>query len=184
MQPITKEKIFLVALGDSPEIGYIIECGVGDGRSMRWLANFANKPIHGFDSFKGLPEDWVLSEDLTYPAGSFACDEPKEFDNVTYHVGMFEDTLPIWSEQYPGMIAFLHIDSDLYSSCVTILDALNHQIVPTTIIVFDDIFETPDYKYWERGEYKAFNEWLNMHDRTAHQLAKGPRGQAVFRILK
>lgn len=165
-------------------IGHIVECGVGEGRSARWLAGFSDKIVHGFDSFGGLPEDWQLSNHASYLKGSFAYDVPSSRDGIVYHVGLFADTLPIWSQHYPGMIAFLHFDADLYSSCVTALDCLNHQIVPGTIISFDDMFETDTYKFWEQGEYKAFTEWQEVHNRQVHQLTTGPRGQAAFRILQ
>jgi hypothetical protein len=180
---------FSAAFSYAPDTGHIIECGVGTGRTMRWLTRLTDKPIHGFDSFEGLPEDWVMSDDIIHPKGSFAA--PKEIvpylqkrPQIKLHIGWFKDTLPIWKENYPGIIAFLHIDADLYSSCVTVLAELNKQIVPDTVILFDEFYETDRYKYWEQGEYKAFCEWQEKYNRKAHQLTEGAEGQASFRIIK
>ena len=38
--------------------GLILEFGVRHGTSIRQLASLTSKPIYGFDSFEGLPEDW------------------------------------------------------------------------------------------------------------------------------
>ena len=176
---------FEAAFADAATTGYIVECGVGLGWSLRWITNLAapNQKIFGFDSFDGLPEDWIMSDDLTVPSGYFKCNPPN-IDGVEYRVGLFEDTLPIWKQDHPGRIAFLHVDADLYSSCVTVLSELNDQIVPGTVIVFDEMFETIKYKNWEQGEYKAFNEWKEEHNRKTYQINAGEYGEASFRILQ
>jgi len=177
------------AFTHAPLTGHVVECGVGSGRTARWLTRLTDKTIHGFDSFEGLPEDWVMSDDIVHKKGSF--NVPKhmlshmhKITQIKLHIGWFKDTLPIWRENYPGMIAFLHIDADLYSSCVTVLEELNMQIVPGTVISFDEIYETHRYKYWEQGEYKAFCEWQKKYDRKVYRLTKTDIGQASFRIIK
>jgi len=186
---IERRNLLRDAMAGAPVTGHVIECGVGFGRSAQWLCKLTDKTVHGFDSFNGLPEDWVMSDDFTYPKGSF--NTPKAIltrlqtvDKLKLHIGLFEDTLRVWKGEYPGMIAFLHIDADLYSSCVTVLEELNEQIVPGTVIVFDEIYETQRYEYWEQGEYKAFCEWQEKHDRKVHMLDKTDMGQASFRIIK
>lgn len=174
-----------VAFRDAATTGYVVEFGVGAGLSMRHLAKLAapNQLIFGFDSFEGLPESWEMNEGYIVPAGSFK-HSPPEIEGVEYRIGLFEDTIPIWKKEHPGRIAFLHIDSDLYSSCVTVLTALNDQIHPGTVIVFDEIFETERHKNWREGEYKAFNEWKEKYNRKAYQLSTGGYGEASFRILQ
>lgn len=175
---------FTKAFNAAPSIGHILECGVGEGRSMRWLVSIARgRPVYGFDSFKGLPEEWVMADEYTVPAGSWKHDPP-DIHGVEYFVGLFADTLPKWKESHPGMIAFLHIDSDIYSSCVTVLEELNKQIVPGTVIVFDDMFGTLRYQNWEEGEFKAFQEWLEKYDRHAFELGRTADGEASYRILQ
>jgi len=174
------------AFAAAPAIGHIAEFGVGSGRSMRWLARLAEgKTVHGFDSFEGLPEPWVMCAKTNWvvPKGSFKYDPP-DISKVVYHVGLFEDTIKKWKDEYPGMIAFMHIDSDLYSSCVTVLEELNRQIVPGTVIVFDEMFESIRYKNWEQDEYKAFNEWKQKHNRKVYELGRTEFGESSYRILK
>ena len=166
-------------------VGHILEFGVGGGGSMRVLSNLIdNKLVYGFDSFEGLPEEWVMQKETrVIPAGAFKYDPPR-IHGVKYRIGLFENTIPKWIEDCPGMIAFLHIDSDLYSSCVTILELLNKQIVPGTVIVFDEMFEGLFYTEWREGEYKAFNEWMKKHDRKVFELDRTEYGEASFRIIQ
>ena len=49
-----------LAFNMKPTIGHILEFGVGEGRSLRLLKALTDKTIYGFDSFDGLPEDWVM----------------------------------------------------------------------------------------------------------------------------
>jgi len=171
------------AFSRAPSTGHLLEFGVGEGHSLRWIRRFANdKTIHGFDSFEGLPEQWHMHPDYIVPKGSWKYDPP-DIDNVVLHIGLFEDTLPKWVAKHPGMIAFLHFDADLYSSCVTVLEYLNHQIVPGTVIVFDDMFETERYQNWREGEHRAFEEWKKKYNRKAHLLEKTTDGEASYRIL-
>lgn len=173
-----------LAFNMKPTIGHIMEFGVGEGRSLRELRRLTDKVIHGFDSFAGLPEDWIMSDEYTVKAGDFKHDKPTRFDNVVYHEGWFADTIPVWKENYHGMISFIHIDSDIYSSAVTILTELNKQIVPGTILVFDDMYGTERYQNWQNGEYKAFNEWKVEYKRELHELNRTDDGEAAFRVLK
>ena len=174
-----------LAFSKAPVTGYVIECGVAQGQSLLWLVSLAhkNQRIFGFDSFEGLPEDWVMSEDITVPAGCFKCGKPN-IEGAELRVGLFSETLSAWKIEHPGRIAFLHIDADLYSSAATALEELNDQIVPGTVIAFDDMFETPRYKYWKQGEYKAFQEWQQTYDRKVYQLTDTEIEQASFRIIQ
>ena len=167
-----------------PTQGYVMEFGVGVGRSLRILRAMTAQQIHAFDSFAGLPEDWIMSDDYVVPAGEFSYEKPTEFDNVMFHEGWFADTIPIWKKTYHANISFIHIDSDIYSSAVTILTELNHQIVPGTILVFDDMYGTDRYQNWENGEYKALNEWKAEYKRELYELNRTDDGEASFRILQ
>lgn len=173
------------AFADAATTGYVVECGVGMGVSMTWLATWAaeNQRVFGFDTFKGLPEEWTVSDSRSHPVGSFKYGKP-HIAGVEFRPGLFEDTLPTWKQDHPGRIAFLHVDSDLYSSCVTALTELNDQIHPGTVIVFDEMYETGNYPYWEQGEYKAFNEWKGEYNRKAYPLGTGDYGEASFRIVQ
>lgn len=133
--------------------GYVLEFGIGGGKSLNYISERTNRTVYGFDSFEGLPEEWSPNKHLIFAKGSFKYDPPENiYDNVELVTGWFKDTIPVWKEINFGPIAFLHIDSDLYSSCVTILTELDNQIVPGTIILFDELI---NYINWEEGEWKA-----------------------------
>ena len=54
-------------------------------------------------------------------------------------------------------VAFIHSDSDLYSSTKTTLDNLKGRIQKGTVIVFDEYLNYPG---WEENEFKAFQEFI------------------------
>lgn len=142
-----------------PEMeGRYCEFGVWTGITINYIAAKTDHPIHGFDSFDGLPEDWRTR----YYKGTFDIEGlPQVRDNVVLHKGWFNESLPGWAEEYPGPIAFIHFDADLYSSTKTVLDLLAEQIVPGTVMQFDEYFNYPG---WQDGAYKAFKEFVEAHD--------------------
>src|SRR5690606_21917903 len=104
---------------DAVEVeGAFMEFGVFKGGTIRRIAKRRPRQvIDGFDSFEGLPEGW-LGHNL--PKGTFSTEGnlPKVPGNVALHKGWFDESLPKWLEQNPGPVAFVHNDSDLYSSAV------------------------------------------------------------------
>jgi hypothetical protein len=158
--------------------GLWLEFGVYRGRSLCGLAKLTPNIVYGFDSFQGLPDHWNLRNVKgayglggKVPAG-FVDDSdndnpasvPKRAPklrpwpkNVRLVPGWFEESLPKFLETVPGIVAFLHIDSDLYSSCATVFKYLRPRIMPGTVIVFDEICDYPEYR---RHELKAFAEFL------------------------
>jgi predicted O-methyltransferase YrrM len=160
--------------------GYVLEFGVGAGVSLRWIAKSTKETIYGFDSFEGLPEDWQFNDHIIFAKGSFKYPPKNNFSHVELVEGWFEDTIPKWKADNPGAISFLHIDADLYSSCKTVLTELNHQIVPGTILLFDELI---NYPRWEEGEWKAFVEWQEEYGRKVHELGTNWT-QASYRIIE
>jgi hypothetical protein len=126
--------------------------------------------VRGFDTFTGLPEDWVsdINGDMIIPKGIFSNDgivpevfeDVKANNDVDFYVGLFEDTIPQYIEKEAQPIAFLHIDCDLYSSTKTVLYSLKDYIVPGTIIRFDEWVYWHDLKYNDH-EQRAFYEWVS-----------------------
>ena len=117
--------------------GYVLEFGVATGRTLNQFAYWLhNKLIYGFDGFDGLPEDWTSR----MRKGFFARDTlPRVRSNCHLIVGWFDQTLPKFKETIKhSPIALLHVDCDLYSSTVTVLNNLRENIVPGTVIVFDE----------------------------------------------
>jgi hypothetical protein len=141
------------ALGLAPQEGLVLEFGVAGAESLRQIAALRSGPVYGFDSFEGLPEDWFAY----LRKGFFAQALPAVPAHVTLVKGWFSDTLEPFLQEHAGPVAFLHIDSDLYSSADCILKALTGRIVPGTIILFDEYWNYPG---WQKHEFLAFREFI------------------------
>ncbi|KAF4759236.1 hypothetical protein FOZ63_033043 [Perkinsus olseni] len=148
--------------GMLPKEGLILDFGVATGSVTRYIAGeLKGRKMYGFDSFKGLPNDWLPAQGVIPKSamGAFAQAKlPEMPDNVELVVGLFDDTLPAFADSYRDeTIALLHVDCDLYESTVSIFKNVGHMIVPGTIIVFDELFDYPQYA---EHELKAFFEFL------------------------
>ncbi|MBW2274069.1 MAG: class I SAM-dependent methyltransferase [Deltaproteobacteria bacterium] len=155
----SQRKLFKLALPQVGDGDLYLEFGVYTGGSINYLARkLPGRAIHGFDSFQGLPEDW-----LTFRADYFSLGgrPPKVRDNVILHQGWFDETLPQFVDIHPGKVAFLHIDCDTYGSTKTLFDHLGPRLVPGSVIVFDDYFNQPG---WQEDGHKAFGEFLATSD--------------------
>jgi len=157
--------------------GLHLEFGVGRGKSMRWIAPEIDGTIHGFDSFEGIQEHWNGN-----PIGAFSQKRmPKVPGNVEFHIGYFDATLPDFLDSHSGPIAFLHVDCDLYSSTVTIFDALGERLQPGAIILFDEYY---NFHRWQQHEFKAFQEFVRRSGVQYEYIAYSVTGQQVaVRIL-
>ncbi len=184
--------------------GLWCEFGVYRGRSIQRIAKLSNHVIYGFDCFEGLPEDWDLDNPKgcygsggVIPKGAIVGNNHNMFDpsptaniepwHPTIYLikGYFQDTLPTFVAEHNEAAAFLHIDSDLYSSCNTILFNFRDKIVDGTILCFDDFMDFPSYR---DGEIKSFAEFLLVNDLKYEPLIHHGIGanysQACFRIIK
>ena len=156
--------------------GWAVEFGVYSGFSLDIIAD--HMPVIGFDSFKGLPEDWREG----FPEGTFDTRGTDVFQSKSPYnkmlvEGWFEDTVPGFP--FPPL-ALVHIDCDLYSSTVTALAGITSAVQLGTIFVFD---EFQNYEGAEDHEAKAFDEWLAMQDMDIEHL--GDYGEeAAYRISR
>lgn len=144
--------------------GYWLEFGVASGGSIKFIANQPKcHKIYGFDCFTGLPEKWKnLSK------GHFNLDgKPPTIDNakIEFIVGMIEETLPEFVKRMDKPAAFIHIDTDLYSTCSTILSCLKEKIITGTIIALDDVH---NWKECLDGEMTALIESEIKYEWIAH----------------
>lgn len=164
--------------------GLWCEFGVKEGRSLQWLIDeHPEQPIHAFDSWQGLPEDW---DHGTGVVASMACDPPKVPAHVHLHKGWFKDTVPEWRKTHTGPISFLHMDADIYSSTREVLFELNTQIRPGTIIVFDEFANfrlTSKMSNWQQHEYKALVEWIEECARVVQPLNRNWAYQATCVVV-
>lgn len=156
--------------------GLYLEFGVATGATINLIAPLVPDRVYGFDTFEGLPEAWGGY----MPSGSFRqAVLPTVNSKVELVVGLFASTLPDFLQSHPAQVAFLHIDCDLYSSTRTVFGALADQIVPNSIIVFDEYFNYPG---WEEGEYKAFCEFLAERGLSSRYIAYSDSQQVAVRI--
>jgi len=161
--------------------GLIAEFGVATGRTINHIARLRPEDIvHGFDSFEGLPEDWTSR----MPKGFFKRTAvPKVRENVKLHVGLFDNTLPEFKAKHGDTpLQLLHIDSDLYSSAVTILETLKDNIVPGTVIIFDEYLNYPG---WELDEFRAWQEHVAKYKIKYEYIGRVSKHQKVaIRVIK
>ena len=151
----------------------ICEFGVWKARSLNFIAGLTNRTIYGFDSFEGLPE--TVADH--WKVGDFRLTKlPKVRGNVVLVKGWFDQTLPQFLEEHPGSVAFVHIDSDLYSSCRIIFDLLEDRLRPGTVICFDDYFNYPG---WQDGEAKAFREFIERTGLNFEFIGYNRNGEQV-----
>jgi len=165
-------------LADTSKDRLVLEFGVFMGYSINHLAKLTDKTIYGFDSFEGLPERWRD----TCEKGAFAVPKlPKVRKNVKLVKGWFNETLPGFLKENPGVVGYMHVDSDLYSSAKTVLELLEPRLKPGSVIVFDDYF---NYAGWQEGEYKAFMEFLERTGLDCEFIGYHRNEQHVAVMLK
>lgn len=172
-----------------PEItlpGDWLQFGVFKGHTARILESYIlpGRKLHLFDSFEGLPEEW---SNTNFGKGHFKIAEGSipQFDprRSVIHKGWFSDTLGPYKEKYPNPISFIHLDADLYSSTMTVLEELNDQIIPGTILLFDEFF-LPSNRGISDDECRAFHEWAEQEGRQFQILWRTAWVQCAIKILK
>ena len=157
--------------------GLILEFGVLKGSSINFFArNMRDRTIHGFDSFEGFGEvpTGVWKKYSTRNKSYFKNELPEVEKNVILHKGYFHYTLPEFIKNHTEDISLLHIDCDIYSSTREIFQNLGAQIVPGTIIIFDEYFNYPG---WQFHEYLAFQEFVKKYDIKYTVLAYGANAE-------
>lgn len=179
--------------------GWNLEFGVHTGSTINCLAlHRKDLQFAGFDSFEGLPEDWDMGQKtVTTAAFDRGGEMPEVAENVSLVKGFFDTSIPQWLKEQAEdgyerprsenqSISYLHIDSDIYSSAVTVFDELNDYIKPGTIIRFDEICcwryafseASPSdlsrvlYTTWADHEWKATKEWMQKYDRKIVPLCR------------
>ncbi len=137
-----------------------LEFGVFEGKSLAYWCGLNSNPqsrFFGFDSFQGLPESWNGAPIGTYSAhGQIPAIEDAR---VKFVIGWFQDSLPAFLASYrPKNRLIIHNDSDLYTSTLFTLTALNSFITPGTIIIFDEFYDS-------LNEYRALYEYAASYMR-------------------
>lgn len=156
--------------------GDYLEFGCGSNiRSFRLALkhsryeHFEGRRLFAFDSFAGLPEvgaadheQWrtgsmaVTIDQFRTVLGHYGAEEGRDFHTVQ---GFYDKTLTGHEPSEYGIkaAAFVHVDCDLYSSTVPVLEFVTPLLQPGSILSFDDWYcENGDPR---RGEQRAFHEW-------------------------
>ena len=151
------------------DTGLVLEFGTATGRTLNQFAYWLpQKTIYGFDGWQGLPEKF---NDL--PEGHFAQKLPDVLPNCQLVQGWFgvrpaldkssipDFTAQAFANKHKEPIALLHLDADLYSSTKTVLDVFANQIVPGTVILFNEYW---NHATWKKHEFKAWQEHVVKHN--------------------
>lgn len=159
--------------------GDIVECGVAYGGSLIVLGALIKeegkgRKIYGLDSFEGFPEPTAedKNEYRIIRKGEYGdASEEKikklfqglDLEEPTLIKGFLEDTAGSLKNQI-NRIAFLHVDTDLYSSYKVTLKELFGKVTRGGIVLFDE-YNEPKFP----GATKAIDEFFAN---TNHQLQK------------
>lgn len=94
---------------------------------------------------------------------------------------MFDKTIPEFLSGHSDPVSLLHVDCDLYSSTVTILDAFGRRLQPGAVVLFDEYYNFPR---WQEHEFRAFQEYVAKIGVEYEYIGYSVTGQqAAVRIL-
>jgi O-methyltransferase len=129
---------------------------------------------YAFDSFEGLPEiTGVDNSTGEFKAGDYAVGLPAlktqlaknglDLNRITFTAGWYSEVLNgATAASLPlKKAAVILVDCDLYESTVDVLNFITPYVVDGTVIIFDDWFCFKGHP--DRGEQKAFREWLDRN---------------------
>ena len=152
---------------------HYFEFGVFRGNTFKYAQSVFHlgSEFYGFDSFKGLPEEWRVSMPYhrKHKAENYQPTKGESFNNFnlngkspdpgrgTFVKGLFQETLEPFLEKfkrrYPLVIL---IDCDLYSSTLYLLTRLHSCMRKGDILIFDELGD-------KLNEFKAFNDYIRSH---------------------
>ena len=128
-------------------------------KSFKYLIKVFKKG-YGFDTFTGLPEDWVVGRHVE-KEGTYSSDgNVPKIKGGEFIVGKFEDTLPVFFSESRPMASVINFDADLYSSTICALNFSKPVIDKDTVLVFDEFIINES---WEQDEFKALNEFCSIN---------------------
>ena len=172
-EPIVRSIEWILSLPQIPEIHFnrwsifdrafeltipsrpFYEFGVWMGDSFKYLMKHFSKG-YGFDTFKGLPEDW-----RSVPKGSYSSfGKVPNISGGEFIVGEFEKSLPPFFNEKRPMAGLINFDADLYESTLCALVNSKSIIDGKTVLIFDEFIIN---KGWEKDEFRALNEFCETN---------------------
>ena len=145
------------------------EFGVWRASSFKYLIKVFKKG-YGFDTFTGLPEDWLGENgSVVQKAGTYTSDKNvPTIKGGEFIVGKFEDTLPVFFSESRPIASVINFDADLYSSTICALNFSKSVMDKDTILIFDELIIN---KSWEQDEFKALNEFCFINHYSYEVIA-------------
>ena len=130
-----------------------------------------NTKFYAFDSFQGLPQT-KIEEDGIFETGSFFTSEVdfkkivKKKTNLILEQkyiikGFYSKSLTKELQSKMPKVGVVHIDVDLYTSAIEVLEFIKPLMVVGTVLLFDDWYCFPPGS--NKGEVKAVNEFMKEH---------------------
>jgi O-methyltransferase len=161
--------------GEIPPVYFEFGCHSGRTfsaavRAARFL-RLEGAQFFAFDSFQGLPAT-NCREDGVFREGTF-CTGRAEFMRIVKREagveladsnvirGFYADSLTTELQSRMPSVGMLHIDVDLYSSTVEVLEFVRPLLVVGTVLLFDDWYAFPPGT--DKGESKAVREFLERY---------------------
>ncbi len=159
--------------------GDYLEFGSYAGGSVSLAYHYAQQVglngmrFYCFDSFEGLPATEGTDTGPFFKKGEYRCGLPTFMKNlkrrgastekITPVKGWYADTLNAATKKILPLrkAAVILVDCDLYASAAQALEFVTDYVADGTLIIFDDWFNFAGSP--ERGERKAFGEWLGRH---------------------
>lgn len=137
---------------------YYIEFGVAQGHSFKWWVDkIENRDSRfvGFDTFRGLPENWGHFKKGDMSAKDSFPDIDDE--RCQFVKGIFQATLPSFLIEFKtDLRKVIHLDADIYNSTLFVLTMIGPYLNKDDILIFDEL-NVPLH------EFKAFNEFINSY---------------------
>jgi O-methyltransferase len=153
------------------------EFGCHSGRTFSAVVNAAKyldkkeTEFYAFDSFEGLPET-DIEEDGIFRTGSY-CTSKSDFlrivkqktgldlDNDHIIKGFYSESLTKELQARMPKVGMVHIDVDLYSSTMEVLEFIKPLLVVGTVLIFDDWYCFPPGA--NKGEMRAVKEFTEAN---------------------
>ena len=166
-QVSTKKDLFqwIVSTGSS---FHYLEFGVFQGSSLKLMTELNKSPdsnFYGFDTFKGLPENWIQGKfgNIKIKKNGFDVkgNIPQLDDKrVVFVKGLFQDTCDDFIKRHHDTLLqkklVINIDADLYSSALYILTKIAPYLKNGDYIYFDEFFS-------HANEFLAYKNFVNSY---------------------
>lgn len=140
-----------------------MECGVYSGNTFMMIKNSLPDSItlYGFDTFTGLPEDWIDGDtnSIIYQQGTFSLNyEMNPPHGCEFVKGDVRNTLNPFLQNTKSPVQYVHFDMDLYEPTKYCLENMVSRFNSGTVLVFDDFFNLPG---WRHHSFKALLEMID-----------------------